>query len=127
MQMIFELYGQQGLGYNAIAYRLNDLNIPARKGLWSQTSVVNILNNEVYLGKIRWRHEPVKRVVKDGMLAKKRILNDDYEIYDGRHEPIITLEQWELGKVAQNRRGHHSTHKSKELQNAFVGILFCEK
>ena len=78
VQMIFELYGQQGLGYNAIAYRLNDLNIPARKGQWSQTSVVNILNNEVYLRKIRWRHEPVKRVVKDGMLAKKRILNDDY-------------------------------------------------
>ena len=124
VRMIFDLYGQQGLGYNAIAYRLNDLNIPARKGQWSQTSVVNILNNEVYLGKIRWRHEPVKRVVKDGMLAKKRILNDDYEIYDGRHEPIITQEQWELVKAAQNRRGHHSTHKSKELQNTFVGILF---
>jgi DNA invertase Pin-like site-specific DNA recombinase len=55
VQMIFEMYGQQGMGYNAIAYKLNDLHIPARKGEWSQTSVVNILNNEVYLGKIRWR------------------------------------------------------------------------
>lgn len=127
VRMIFDLYGQQSLGYNAIAYKLNDMHIPARKGQWSQTSIVNILNNEVYLGKIRWRHEPVKRVVKDGMLAKKRILNEDYEVYDGRHEPIITQEQWELVKAAQNRRGHHSTHKSKELQNAFVGILFCEK
>ena len=127
VQMVFDLYGQQNMGYNAIAYRLNDLHIPARRGEWSQTSIVNILNNEVYLGKIRWRHEPVKRVVKDGMLAKKRILNDDYEIYDGRHEPIITQEQWDRVKAAQNRRGHHSTHTSKELQNAFVGILFCEK
>lgn len=67
VQMIFDMYGQQGMGYNAIAYRLNDLHIPARKGLWSQTSVVNILTNEVYLGKIRWRKEPVKRVIKDGM------------------------------------------------------------
>lgn len=71
VQMIFEMYGQQGMGYNAIAYKLNDLHIPARKGEWSQTSVVNILNNEVYLGKIRWRREPVKKVIKDGKIAKK--------------------------------------------------------
>ena len=70
VQMIFEMYGQQGMGYNAIAYKLNDLHIPARKGEWSQTSVVNILNNEVYLGKIRWRREPVKKVIKDGKITK---------------------------------------------------------
>ena len=40
VQMIFEMYGQQGMGYNAIAYKLNDLHIPARKGEWSQNSVV---------------------------------------------------------------------------------------
>ena len=56
VQMIFDMYGQQGMGYNAIAYKLNDLHIPARKGKWSQTSIVNILTNEVYLGKIRWRN-----------------------------------------------------------------------
>ena len=127
VRMIFDMYGQQGMGYNAIAYALNDMHIPARKGEWSQTSIVNILTNEVYLGKIRWRREPVKKVVKDGMLAKKRIQNDDYELYDGMHEPIITEEQWERVKVAQKKRGHHSTHTSKELKNPFAGILFCEK
>ena len=127
VNMIFDLYGQQGMGYNAIAYRLNDLHIPARKGLWSQTSVVNILNNEVYLGKIRWRHEPTKRVVKDGMLAKKRILNEDYEVYDGRHEPIITQEQWDLARAAQSRRYHQPTHTDRHLQNPFAGILYCER
>ena len=83
VQMIFEMYGQQGMGYNAIAYKLNDLHIPARKGEWSQTSVVNILNNEVYLGKIRWRREPVKKVIKDGKITKKRIQNQNYDLYEG--------------------------------------------
>ena len=64
VRMIYEMYGQQRMGYNAIAYKLNDLHIPARKGQWSQNSIVNILNNEVYLGKIRWRHEPSKRVIQ---------------------------------------------------------------
>ena len=127
VQMIFEMYGKQGMGYNAIAYRLNDLHIPARKGEWSQTSVVNILNNEVYLGKIRWRKEPVKKVIKDGKISKKRIQNQNYDLYEGRHDAIITQEQWDAVKAAQERRGHPSTHTSKELQNTFVGILFCEK
>ena len=62
--------------------------------------MVNVLNNEVYLGKIRWRREPVKRVIKNGIVAKKRIQNDDYDLYDGRHEAIITQEQWDA--VPQN-------------------------
>ena len=127
VQMIYDMYGKQGMGYNAIAYALNDMHIPARKGEWSQTSIVNILTNEVYLGKIRWRREPVKKVVKDGFLAKTRILNDDYELYDGMHEPIITEEQWEMAKAVKEKKGHHSTHTTKELKNPFAGILFCEK
>ena len=128
VQMIFDMYGQQGMGYNAIAYRLNDLHIPARKGLWSQTSVVNILTNEVYLGKIRWRKEPVKRVIKDGMISKKRIRNDDYDLYNGRHEPIITEEQWNLVKVAQKEKNYHtSVHTDRQLKNPFAGVLYCEK
>ena len=113
------------MGYNAIAYALNDMHIPDRKGEWSQTSIVNILTNEVYLGKIRWRREPVKRVVRDGFLAKTRILNDDYELYDGMHEPIITEEQWEKAK-AEKKKGHHSTRTTKERKNPFAGILFCK-
>ena len=127
VQMIYDMYGKQGMGYNAIAYALNDMHIPARKGEWSQTSIVNILTNEVYLGKIRWRREPVKKVVKDGFLAKTRILNDDYELYDGMHEPIITEEQWELVKAAQKKRNHASVNTDRQLQNPFAGILVCGK
>jgi hypothetical protein len=90
-------------------------------------NIANIINNEVYLGKIRWRREPVKRVVKDGMLAKKRILNDDYELYEGRHEPIITDEQWNMAKAAQKKRNHTPNHKDRQLRNPFASILVCGK
>ena len=92
------------------------MHIPSRIGEWGQTSIANIINNEVYLGKIRWRREPVKRVVKDGMLAKKRILNDDYELYEGRHEPIITEEQWNMAKAAQKRETTLPTTKSANYE-----------
>lgn len=127
VQMIYDMYGKQGMGYNSIAYVLNDMHIPARKGKWSQTSIVNILTNEVYLGKIRWRREPVKKVVKDGFLTKKRIQNDDYDLYDGLHEPIITEEQWSQVKAVQAKYSHASVHTQRELKNPFAGILSCEK
>lgn len=127
VQMIFDMYGRQGIGYNTIAYQLNQMHIPSRTGTWGQTSITNILNNEVYLGVIRWRHEPTKRIVKDGMLVKKRVQSRDYELYQGLHEPIITQEQWNSVKAVQNSRNHASVHKDKRLMNPFASILFCEK
>lgn len=127
VRMIFDMYGRQGIGYNTIAYQLNQMHIPSRTGTWGQTSITNILNNEVYLGKIRWRHEPTKRIVKDGMLVKKRVKSHDYELYQGLHEPIITQEQWDSVKTVQNSRNHASVHKDKRLMNPFASILFCEK
>ena len=127
VRMIFDMYGRQGIGYNTIAYQLNQMHIPSRTGTWGQTSITNILNNEVYLGMIRWRHEPTKRIVKDGMLVKKRVKSHDYELYQGLHEPIVTQEQWDSVKAVQNSRNHASVHKDKRLMNPFASILFCEK
>ena len=58
-----------------------------------------------FFGKIRWRREPVKRVIEDGMLTKKRYTNDNYELYDGMHEPIITQEMWDKVKEKQKKQG----------------------
>ena len=127
VQMIFEMYGKQGIGYNTIAHNLNQMHISSRTGEWGQTSVANIINNEVYLGKIRLGKEPVKRVIKDGMVAKKRIQNDNYELYEGRHEPIITEDQWNMAKAAQKKRNHTPNHKDRQLRNPFASILVCGK
>lgn len=127
VKMIYDMYGQQGIGYNTIAYQLNQMHIPSQTGTWGQTSITNILNNEVYLGKIRWRREPTKRIVKDGMIAKKRYANENYELHDGLHEAIITEEEWRKVKEKQKSRCNTPTHKEKQLMNPFATILFCEK
>lgn len=127
VQMIFDMYGKQGIGYNTIAYQLNEMHIPSQTGTWGQTSITNILNNEVYLGMIRWKHEPTKRIVKDGMLTKKRVVSKDYELYEGLHEPIISQEQWDMVKSKQQERNHSSVNSNRQLTNPFATILFCEK
>ena len=127
VRLIFDMYGKQGIGYNTIAYRLNQLGIPSQSSAWGQTSITNILNNEVYLGKIRWRREPVKRVVTDGMLEKKRILNKNYDLYEGRHEPIITQQQWDDVKDQQHRRQKTCLNIERQLANPFASIMHCGK
>lgn len=98
VRLVFDMYGEQGIGYNTIAYQLNEMHVPSQTGTWGQTSITNILNNEVYLGMIRWKHEP-----------------------------IITQEQWDQVKNKQRERNHASVHKDKKLMNPFATILFCEK
>lgn len=127
VRLVFKMYGEQGIGYNTIAYQLNEMHVPSQTGTWGQTSITNILNNEVYLGMIRWKHEPTKRIVKDGMLAKKRVTSKDYELYEGLHEPIITQEQWDQVKAKQRERNHASVNSNRQLANPFATILFCEK
>lgn len=127
VRMIFDMYGEQGIGYNTIAYQLNQMHIPSQTGTWGQTSITNILSNEVYLGMIRWKHEPTKRIVKDGMIAKKRVKSKDYELYKGLHDPIITQEQWDRVKAKQQERNHASVNSNRQLANPFATILLCEK
>ena len=123
VRLIFDMYGKQGIGYNTIAYQLNQMHIPSRTGTWGQTSIANILNNEVYLGMIRWRHEPTKRVVKDGMLVKKRVKSHDYELYEGLHDPIVTQEQWDAVRAKQRERGHVSVNTNRKLANPFASMM----
>lgn len=68
-----------------------------------------------------------EKVIKDGFLAKKRITNDEYDLYEGLHEPIITQEQWDLAKAAQEKRNHNPVNTDRHLQNPFAGILVCGK
>ena len=60
-------------------------------------------------------------------LSKKRIQNDEYELYDGLHEPIITEEQWERVKAAQKQRNHnpvnadHTNHPAYPRKLSLIG------
>lgn len=54
------------------------------------------------------------------MLSKKRILNDDYELYEGRHEAIITEEQWDQVQEILNRHKHTSNHTERQLKTRLL-------
>ena len=126
VRMIFDWYTQDGLGTGQIAEKLTTLRIKPRKiNEWSTEVVRKILINEHYLGKLPWKKHLVGKKFVDGQLQKKKYVNKEYEIHDGRHEPIISEEQFEL---AQQIRQDNRTRPIKinlEIVNPFGGLLYC--
>ena len=127
VRMIYEWYAA-GDGYNGIAHRLNEMHIPCKLGShWVQNSVLSILANEVYLGKIRWKREPTTRVIENGQVIKKRELSNDYMVFEGRHEPIISQEQWDRVRAVQASKSHLCVRKDRKAANPFANVLICAK
>lgn len=127
VRMIYDMYTEDGIGYETIQAKLNELHIPSRSGQWGKSSVVNILNNPVYTGKIRWRYSIQQKVMIDDKLSKKRNVNKDYETYEGLHEAIISDEQYDKACSIKDARFHPSTKLDRQLQNPFASLLYCSK
>lgn len=125
VRMIFDWYANEGIGATKICQRLNTMGIPARKGgLWKKSSIVNILKNEHYIGKVVIRkHVKVNTVLDQEIITQTRF-NDEFEVVDGKHPAIIDDDLF--------YRANHKIHRyisvkpSATLQNPFASILKCE-
>ncbi|MGN0298948.1 MAG: recombinase family protein, partial [Lachnospiraceae bacterium] len=126
VRYIFELY-LQGYGYHKICHILNSLNIkPRNLDSWSLTSLKDLLQNPVYIGKIRWNWRKTVVSYQDGNLKKSRPKSDanDCIIVDGKHPALISDETFQM---AQSRIDNNPRiHTECKLTNPLAGLLFCE-
>lgn len=128
VKLIFNLYTEEGMGSRSIAWHLNKLHIKTKTGKdWTETSVTNILKNEVYMGKIRWKRYVSEKKFEGGQLVKKRVHTKDYELHDGLHEALISEEQFHLVQKMRTEKYHPSTKIGTVLANQFAELMFCEK
>lgn len=138
VRLIFTM-ASEGKTKNQIVRHLNENHIPTclehmrekginlavstqrEKKLWSVTSVANILQSEVYLGKTVWN----KKKNVHG-LEVKQINNDpeDWIVVEGTHEPIITQE---LFDKANDMAFTHvkRPHEGRSKKTAFLLCPSC--
>lgn len=127
VRMIFDMYVNEDMGRVNIARRLNDLKIPTRKGaLWGQDTIKTILENEHYIGKVRWNWRKTISIVEDGEVKKTRPKTEvgEYLVYDGKHSAIISEELFQAARDKQGRN-HRAKPKTK-VRNPLAGLLFCQ-
>ena len=127
VRMVFDMYVNQDLGRVTIAHRLNELGIKPRKAeLWAQDAIKGILENEHYIGKVRWNWRKTISVVEDGEIRKTRPKTEvgEYLVFEGRHDAIISDELFAAARAKQGRN-HRAKGKTK-VRNPLAGLLFCQ-
>ena len=125
VRLIFDWYVNERIGATKICQKLNAMGIPARKGgLWKKSTIINILKNEHYIGKITIRkHIDVKQVT-DQEIITRCMFNEDYEVVDGKHPAIIDEDTFY--KAQHSLRRIISVKPSTTLVNPYASLLKCE-
>lgn len=126
VRMIFDMYGNKGMGRTAICYRLDDLGIKAPKGKhWSKTAVREMLRNVHYIGKVKWNWRKTMEIVEDGEIRKTRPQGniEEYLVYEGKHEGIVPQELFD--KVQERLGNNHRATTRVKLRNPFASLIFC--
>lgn len=127
VRMVFDMYVNKDMGRVNIAHHLNDLKVPTRTGaLWTQDTLKTMLENDHYIGKVRWNWRKTVTVVEDGEIKKVRPKTEvgEYLVYDGKHPAIISDELFLAAREKQGKN-HRAKPKTK-VRNPLAGLLFCQ-
>lgn len=127
VRMMFDLYVNQNMGCTNICKKFDEMGIkPPRGEYWSPAALTKMLENVHYIGKVRWNHRKTITIVEDGEFKKTRPVSkvDEYLIYDGKHEAIISDE---LFYAAQAKKGRNTRQKpNTKIRNPLAGLVWCK-
>ncbi|MED1819027.1 hypothetical protein EH2_00341 [Bacillus subtilis] len=126
VELIFDLFlnGLNGkdYSYNAIATHLTNLQIPspAGKKKWNRFTVKAILENEAYIGTVKYK---VREKEKDG----KRTIRPENEqiIVPDAHPPIIDKVQFEEANKKIENKIPLLPNRSDYKLNELAGVCIC--
>lgn len=123
-KMIFDKIKNR-VGLNIICNYLNDLGIKPRKtDVWTPSTLIYMISNPVYIGKIRWNLNKTIKCVRNGEIIKKRVRKkDDVILVEGLHEGIIDDETfYDVQKIIPN---NPKLPINYDLKNSLAGIVRC--
>lgn len=127
VQLIFEMY-LNGSGKAMIARKLDALGIKSGKGkLWSSSTVVNILKNPVYIGKVRWGYRKYTKELANGNIVRHREKNEECIYVDGLHPPLISEEDFNRVQQLLGKHAAVPVRTGLPLKNPLSGLIYCGK
>jgi len=124
VRQIFRYY-LSGLGFARIAKKLMQDNIPCKRGeLWRESTLHDMLCNEVYIGSLL-----LQKTYRKDYLSKQQMKNHGelkkFHVYDA-HEAIVNKEVFDaVQKEMARRRNHIHTSQTGKESYPFTNLLRC--
>ena len=128
VRMMFNWYVKDCWTPKQIADELNRMMIPPSKGKeWVKESVLVLLKNVHYDGKVVFGQRKQTVVFENGKKVTKRLKQqpEDTLIVEGKHPAIIEHEIFELAQERIAGRGYMAPKTRRPLSNPFAGLLTC--
>ncbi|OOM81843.1 recombinase [Clostridium puniceum] len=126
VKLIFKLY-VEGDGAGTIATYLNSLGYKTKfENSFSGSSIVSILKNPVYIGKITWKKKEYKKSTDpDKIMNCKTRDKNDWIISNGKHPSIIEETLFNQANLILNERYHVPYKVNGKLCNPLSGLIIC--
>lgn len=126
---IFNWYTEERLTISEITHRLNTLQPPptGKANRWYNKRVSLLLRNPHYAGYTTSSRRPTTNTIVDGKIKKIRtnLPLAKVQLYQGRHEALISIEQWEKAQSLLKQNFTPPVPRGKGQKNALVGLIRC--
>lgn len=124
VRMMFEMYAE-GKGCETIAARLNELGVrPRRAEAFLSESVLKMIKNPVYVGKIVYNREQWTR--KDGKIVVKVRPEAEWVVAGSLHPAIVSEELFEKCQSILRSRYRNPTYDGT-VKSPLAGVVRCRK
>lgn len=125
VQRVFNLY-LSGLGYTAIANKLNAEGVPSRlEKKWHQATIGKMLSNYAYTGNLL-----LQRTYRKDHISNQSLINrGELPMYhvENAHTPIINMETFNAVQKERERRAARFASQTKQQSTyPFTSLLVCE-
>ncbi len=127
VKIIFDLYTNDHLGCKKIADKLNDMNYKSYTGSnWSSPSVLSIIKNNVYTGRIQWKKTINKKSNEIGKNKETKIRpKKEWIDVEGKHKAIISSKTYEKAQKILLSRSHTPFNPKTKISNPLAGVVKC--
>lgn len=128
VRLIFDMYVNQGMGSQSIADAMNAMGAkPHRAEQFGRTSIMTILKNPAYIGKVVWDKKTHIRKGAKGNAKHITIYNpkEKWTVTDGLHPPVIDEETYARAQEIITGKYHPPSFNGTVL-NPLAGLVVCK-
>ncbi|MDN9010849.1 recombinase family protein [Brevibacillus laterosporus] len=132
VKMIFEWYAhddyQKRLGTSHIANQLNKLGYKTyTEKPWTAPSVLVILKNAVYIGRVQWKKTSFKKSTDVTKKSEKKLRpQEEWIDAKGKHAPLVSEELFYKAQEILKKKYHVPYQLVNGITNPFAGVIKCD-